>query len=216
MCSGPFQRACSETACQAGTPARPKLPPSALPLQFIKGERIALVGNSFAERMNLFGHFETLLHLRFPEQELVVRNFARPADEVGIQQRSADYTNLDDPMTAFGADTYICFYGFNESYAGPEGAPAFIEKYNRYMDELAAKYPRDDTGAAPRFILVSPIAFEAAGSKLLPSGETENQNLLLYSELVRQVAEARKLAFIDVFRESEKLLQSKPGFAVHN
>ena len=35
-----------------------------------------------AERMNLFGHFETMLHLRFPDKELVVRNFARPADEV--------------------------------------------------------------------------------------------------------------------------------------
>jgi hypothetical protein len=71
------------------------LPPSTLPLEFIAGERIALVGNSTAERMNLFGHFETLLHERFPDKKLVVRNFARPADEVGIRQRATDYTKLD-------------------------------------------------------------------------------------------------------------------------
>jgi hypothetical protein len=43
-------------------PARPALPPSRLPLEFIDGERIAVLGNSTAERMNLFGHFESLLH----------------------------------------------------------------------------------------------------------------------------------------------------------
>src|SRR5687767_8513181 len=84
-------------------PKRPALPPSKLPLEFIKGERIALVGNSTAERMNHFGHFETMLHLRHPDKELVVRNFARPADEVAIRQRSNDYTKLDDPLYAFNA-----------------------------------------------------------------------------------------------------------------
>src|SRR5688500_10667246 len=49
-------------------PKRPDLPPNTLPLQFIKGERIALLGNSTAERMSLFGHFETLLHLRHPDK----------------------------------------------------------------------------------------------------------------------------------------------------
>ncbi len=75
-------------------PKRPDLPPSKLLLEFIKGERIAIVGNSTAERMSLYGHFETLLHLRFPEKELVVRNFARPAEEVSVHQRSGDYTKL--------------------------------------------------------------------------------------------------------------------------
>ena len=103
----------------AARPARPALPPSTLPLLFLDGERIALAGNSTAERMNLFGHFEALLHQRFPGKHLVVRNFARPADEVGNRQRASDSTKLDDPMSAFGADTYVLFFGFNESFAGP-------------------------------------------------------------------------------------------------
>jgi hypothetical protein len=141
-------------------PKRPDLPASVLPLQFIKGERVAFLGNSMAERMNLFGHFETLLHFRFPQQELIVRNFARPAEEVGIQQRSADYTALDDPQLAFGADTYICFFGFNESYAGPEGVEQFRQKYMAYIDTMAKRYARDDSGKWRWVMVTKPAAQE--------------------------------------------------------
>src|SRR5262245_6026873 len=85
----------------APRPKKPPLPPSDLPLKFVKVDRIAFVGNSLAERMNLFGHFEAMLHYRHPELELVIRNFGRPADEVGNRQRSTDYTKLDDPLYAF-------------------------------------------------------------------------------------------------------------------
>ena len=111
MAQGPSKELAVKLMTLPPRPKRPELPASELPLKFLKGERVAFLGNSFAERMNLFGHFETLLHTRFADQELIVRNFARPAEEVGIQQRSADYTALDDPQLAFGADTYFCFFG---------------------------------------------------------------------------------------------------------
>ena len=197
-------------------PKRPDLPSSKLPLEFIKGERIALVGNCTAERMSLYGHFETLLHLRFPDKELVVRNFGRPADEVSIRQRPGDYTKLDDPIAAFGPDTFLCFFGWNESFAGPEGVEKFKADYERFIDEYTAKYPRDDTGTKPRFVLISPIAFEypdkANGitptspidERFLPDGTKENANLKLYTEAVKAVAVKRKLAFVDVFNPTHK------------
>ncbi|MBL8819425.1 MAG: c-type cytochrome [Planctomyces sp.] len=211
MAQGPSKELAEKLLARPPRPARPQLPPSELPVRFLKGERIGFLGNSTAERMNLFGHFETLLHSRFPELELVVRNFARPAEEVGIQQRSSDYTNLDDPMSAFGADTYICFFGFNESYAGPAGIPAFIESYQKYLDQISSRYPRDDSGASPRFVLVSPIAFESAGTSALPSGKIENENLKAYAAAVREVAAQRKLAFVDVFEASFMMFEAKPG-----
>jgi putative heme-binding domain-containing protein len=192
-------------------PKRPDLPPSKLPLEFIKHERIALVGNSTAERMNLFGHFETMLHLRFADKELVVRNFARPADEVAIRQRSADYTNLDDPLYAFGPDTFLCFFGFNESFKGPDGVEQFKKDYEKFIDEYAAKYPRDNTGSKPRFVLISPIAFEPTGDPLLPDGKTENENLRLYTAAVKVVAEKRQLAFVHAFTETLREFKDKPG-----
>jgi putative heme-binding domain-containing protein len=200
-------------------PKRPALPPSKLPLEFVKGERVALVGNSTAERMNLYGHFETLLHLRFPDKELVVRNFGFPADEVGKRQRSADYTHIDDPLYAFNPDTFLCFFGFNESFAGPAGVPQFQADYEKFLDEYAAKYPRDDAGSKPRFVLVSPIAFESptggpasdVWGPFLPDGKKENEHLKLYTAAVKAVADKRKLAFVDLFAPTDKAFAEQPG-----
>lgn len=211
MAQGPSKELAIKLMSLPPRPKRPELPPSQLPLEFLQGERVAFLGNSLAERMNLFGHFETLLHTRFPNKELVIRNFARPAEEVGVQQRSSDYTALDDPQLAFGADTYFCFFGFNESFAGAEGVDAFRDRYAAYLDMIAKRYPRDETNAPPRFILVSPIAFELTGDALLPNGATENENLKLYSDAVAKVAADRKLAFVDVFGASDKVLNSQAG-----
>ena len=192
-------------------PPRPELAPSELPLRFFKGERIALIGNSTAERMNLFGNFETHLQLRFPDSQLVVRNFARPTDEVSTQQRASDYTKLDDPLAAFNADTFLCFLGFNESFNGPAGVETFQRDYERFLDEYAAKYPRDDQGSSPRFVLISPLAFEPTDSLLLPSGVSENANLELYTAAAKSVAESRHLAFVDLFHPSLDLFAKTAG-----
>ncbi|MFM8733935.1 MAG: PVC-type heme-binding CxxCH protein [Pirellulales bacterium] len=192
-------------------PARPPLPASSLPLAFLEGERVALLGNSTAERMNLFGHFESLLHQRFPDRRLVVRNFARPADEVANRQRPNDYTKLDDPLAAFGADTYLLFFGFNESFAGPGGVEKFKADYAKLLDDLAEQYPRDDTNAAPRFVIVSPIAVEASGNPLLPDAEAQNSALALYRNAAKDVAEKRGIAFVDLFDATRREFAAQPG-----
>lgn len=139
---------------------RAALPPSTLPLNFVQRERVAIVGGAMAERFNLFGHFEARLHQQFKDRELVVRNFARPADEVALRQRPSDYTKIDDPLTAFAPDTFLCFFGFNESFAGPAGVEQFKTDYKKFLDEMAKRYPRGEDGSAPRFVLVTPAAFE--------------------------------------------------------
>ena len=195
----------------AARPKKADLPASTLPLQFIKGERIALVGNSTAERMNLFGHFETLLHARFPEKELVFRNFGRPADEVANRQRANDYTKLDDPLFTFNPDTFLCFFGFNESFAGPLGVEKFKADYEKFIDEYSQKYARDDSKSSPRFVIISPIAFESTGDSLLPEGKKENENLKLYADAAKTVATTRKIAFVDIFTPTLKAFDEKAG-----
>lgn len=192
-------------------PKRPELPPSELPLKFLQGERVAFLGNSTAERMNLFGNFETILQLRFAKQELVVRNFARPAEEVGNHQRANDYTKLDDPLAAFGADTYFMFFGFNESFAGEAGIEKYKADYEKYIDEISQRYPRDDEKSQPRFVLVSPIAVEPSGDRLLPNPEERNKLLAIYRDATKAVAEKRKLPFVDLFDASLKTFSKDTG-----
>jgi hypothetical protein len=181
-----------------------------LPLKFAKGERIALVGNSLAERMNLYGNFETMLHARLPLHQLVVRNFARPCDAVDNRQRSSNYTAIDDPLQVFQADTFICFYGFNESFAGEAGEEQFRAAYNNYLDETAAQYRRAN-GEAPRFVLVTPIAFEPTGNPLWPDGAEHNARLNRYAAIVKEVARDRGLACVDLFAPTEPLFTAEPG-----
>jgi putative membrane-bound dehydrogenase-like protein len=173
-------------------------------------ERIALVGNSLAERMNLFGHFESLLHSRFPKHELVVRNFARPADEVGLRQRPSSYTTIDDPVKVFGAQTYLCFFGFNEAFAGAEGEAGFRVTYESYLDEMTSTYPSTD-GKAPRFVIVSPIAWEPTGNPLWPDAIVRNESLRRYAEICREIAEKRGLPFVDLFTPTEQLFVAEAG-----
>lgn len=194
-------------------PKKAALPPSRLPLKFVKHERIAIVGNSLAERMNLFGNFEAMLHYRLPDLELVVRNFARPADEVGKLQRSTDYTKLDDPLYAFNPDTFLCFFGFNESFAGPDGVEKFKTDFEKFIDDYTKKYPRDDAGSPPRFVLVSPIGCEERKHPSPEEAKRVNSNLKLYSAAVETVAIKRKTAFIDINEATYKVFNDRGATA---
>lgn len=178
------------------------------PVDFHKGEKIALVGGALAERMNLYGHFETLLHARLHDQQLVVRNFGWPADEVSRRQRPNDYTKIDDPLKVFAPETFLCFFGFNESFAGPAGLARFREDYPAFMELYATRY---GAGGKARFILVSPVAYENANLPLRPDGTTENANLQRYADAIRRVAEERNLPFIDLFTPTLELFNREKG-----
>jgi len=190
---------------------RPALLPARLPLDFLSGERVAFVGNSLAEKMNLYGHFETYLHLANPDKQLMVRNFARPADELTVRQRPANYDLLDDPLYHFSPDTVFCFYGYNESFAGSSGVEAFIRNYIEYLDQFSERYTRDSTGAKVRFVLVGPIAFEDTADPLLPSADSINAQLNLYNEAIREVSRRTQWPMIDLFSQSQEALQKEPG-----
>ena len=47
-------------------------------------------------------------------------------------------------MTAFGADTYFLFFGWNESFAGPAGIEKFKADYEKFLDEFAKKMQETD------------------------------------------------------------------------
>jgi len=141
----------------------------------------------------------------------VVRNFARPADEVALRQRPNDYTKLGDPLYVFNPDTFLCFFGFNESFEGKDGVAKFTADYEKFLDEYAKKYARDDAGSPPRFVIVSPIAFEPTGDALLPTGTQENANLKLYADAAKAVAEKRGIAFIDLYEPTLKAFTAQPG-----
>ncbi|MDE0821237.1 MAG: hypothetical protein OSA95_08950, partial [Opitutales bacterium] len=99
-----------------------------LPLKLGKATRIGLVGNTLFDRMHEFGHLETLLQQAHPGKELVIRNLSWAADEVDLQPRPANFADANQHLTSMQADVVLAAFGYNESFAGKEGLPAFRER----------------------------------------------------------------------------------------
>ncbi len=198
-------------------------------LQLEKGEHVVLIGNSLAERMQHFGHFETLLHSRFPEIELYVRNLGWSADEVTLvpesvtplensadrigvaggkaplRPRSKDFKDHKHTLADHKADVVLCFFGFNESFRGENGLPQFESDLASFVKAIKEAKP---SGKEPQIVLVSPIAHENLGQRELPDGSANNKNLDRYTAAMKKVAAAEKVTFVDLFAPSKKLMDA--------
>ncbi len=128
------------------------------PLTLKPRDRIVLVGNTLAERMQLFNHFETLLYTRFPDLQLTVRNLGWSGDTVALQPRPLNFGTTPTHLYRQKADVILAFFGLNESFDGQAGLEQFEQDLTAYLRaNLAAQY---NGTSAPRLVLVSPIAHE--------------------------------------------------------
>ena len=160
------------------------------------GDRISIVGNTFAERMQLDGHFEAALHAAMPDHDLSIRNFGWSGDELGIQPRPYKFIGMKEWLRRHKTDVLIACFGMNESYAGYEGLTDFRRNLESWLDDqLATSYNAE---SPPRIVLVSPIAHEDLGPPL-PDGEDHNFILDRYVRIMRQVALRKGVVFIDLF-----------------
>ena len=192
------------------------------------GERIILLGNGLGERFLDHPYLETELHLRYPDQQLIVRNLCRVGDTPGFrphpsrksqwafpgadkfhpqhQAHAGDgfHPTPDEWLTTVKADTILAFFGYNESFDGPEGVERFKGELDAFINHTRAQ--KYNGSAAPRLVLISPIAFENLSAKRdLPDGTKENANLALYTKAMAEVAAARQVEFVDLFDSTAKL-----------
>ncbi len=169
-----------------------------LPLQLRQGERIALVGNTLIDRSHLFGYFETMLHQRYPDHQLIVRNLAWAADTPDLQPRPENFADQDQHLTHEKIDTVFVGYGFNESFAGANGLAAFKESLTKYLQTLKSKAFNGKT--TPRIVLVSPTANEDIDG--VPAAILNNANILIYVEAMQQVAAEQNVGFANVYNDT--------------
>ncbi len=177
-------------------------------LKLEKGDRIVIVGNTLAERMQHFGHFETLLHSRFPNHDLVVRNLGWSADELTLRPRSKDFQDHGHNLEDHRPDVILACFGFNESFAGKAGLAKFSADLAKYVSETkAAKFGGE---SAARLVLLSPIAHENLGRRTLPDGEKNNANIALYTEAMKKVAGEHDVPFVDLFTPTKTVMREAP------
>jgi putative membrane-bound dehydrogenase-like protein len=201
---------------------------ASLDIPIIDKEHIVLIGGNLCSRMMNFGHFETEMHLRYPEKELFIRNMCDGGDTPGFRPHSgrfspwafpgaekfqtelANFSNSqghfetpDQWLTRLEADLILAFFGYSESFEGPEGLDNFKGELNAFVQHtLNQDYNGEST---PQLVLISPIAFQDLTDQYdLPDGKNENENLELYTEAIRMVAEEHHIPFVDVFHITKR------------
>jgi glucose/arabinose dehydrogenase/azurin len=195
--------------------------PAAFALQ--PGDHICLIGNQLPERMQYEGWLDTLLHARFPEHDLVIRNLAFSGDEVANRMRSKNFGTPDEWLSgsaeAIGgyqenrlkstntkADVVFAFFGYGESFAGDAGLPAFRQQLDEWITHTLAQ--RYNGKSAPRIVLFSPIAHQDLHNPDLPDGRENNGRLEMYTLAMSQVAAARGIRFVNLFAPTRALFES--------
>ena len=197
-------------------------------LSIDKNTKIALVGGNLGSRMINYDHFETELHLRYPENNLMVRNMCDGGDTPGFRPHSARFapwafpgaekfqTEFANPsqseghiethdqwMSRLKMDVVIGFFGYSESYEGKANIANYKAELEAFIKHtLAQKY---NDVSAPQLAIVSPTAFEDLSAKIdLPNGTLQNANIALYAQAMKEVCEKNNVLFINAFDASKK------------
>jgi glucose/arabinose dehydrogenase/lysophospholipase L1-like esterase len=185
-------------------------------LKIRPGDHICILGNTLADRMQHHGWLETYLQLRFPDEQLVIRNLGFSGDELTTRLRSANFGSPDDHLRIHEADVIFAFFGYNESFAGADGLAAFKQRLADFIQRtLSNSY---NNYSPPRLVLFSPIAHEDLHDRNLPDGQENNERLAMYTRAMAEVAEAEKATekqqdrvfFVDLFTPSQAAYADAP------
>ena len=192
----------ASTATTTDSAATPKASPTMPPFQLSAGAHVAIIGNGMADRMQHHGWLETMLHIKHPAHQLIVRNLATPGDEVTTRARSKDFGTPDEWLSKVQAGVVFSFFGYNESFAGSEGLPKFKEDLEKFLRDTRAK--NYNGLGAPQLVLFSPIATEKHPDPNFTFNPTINANLAAYTAAMAEVARDQAgVTFVDLFTPSQ-------------
>lgn len=169
---------------------------AAEPFELRDGDRVVFVGSTLTERDQTYGYLETLLTSLYPDRNVTYRNLGWSGDNVFGAARARfgpvaeGYQHLQQHVEALKPTVAFVAYGTNESFEGQAGLPAFLDGLKTVLDMVAK------TGA--RIVIVSPTRQEDLG-RPLPDPAKHNQDLKLYVDALRSVAEKRGYPFVDLY-----------------
>ena len=156
-------------------------------LELKKGDRIIIIGNTLAERMQYYGHFETLLHSRFPELELVVHNLGWSADELTLRPAPGP---LQRPRPhAQGREARRPHRRLRLQRVVRRARRADeVQERPREVHQGRRRPPSTTARTPPRLVLLSPIAQEDLKNPHITDGKKNNENIKLYTDAMAELA----------------------------
>ncbi len=179
---------------------------AAEPFGFQPDDVVAIYGNGLADRMQHDPWVETVLQSQLKGRNVSFRNMSFSGDMVNKRPRNQGFTNDADYLQHVGPDVVFSFYGYNESFAGVDGA----DGYRAELVKLVERYTelRREKGKDVRFVLFSPIAYQNTGDPHLPDGTQLNANLAAYAEATREAAAETGATYVDLFSPTLQLFES--------
>ncbi|WP_345684368.1 SGNH/GDSL hydrolase family protein [Novipirellula caenicola] len=172
------------------------------------GDRIAIVGNTFADQLRIHGYLETMLLQRWPDNPVSIRNLGWGGDMLNARDRPTNFPAEEETLLAHRTDVIVGCFGMGESFAGEEGVQSFQASVDAWIKSLEGKTYNGKSQV--RLVLVSPIANEPLG-KLTPRHEQRDRELSAYSQAMSEVAIAAQVPFVDLYQTSRYLMDEPIG-----
>lgn len=154
-----------------------------------KGQCIAYIGNTLADRMQHDGYLETLIHAAHPKHQLTFRNLGFPGDEINKRPRSANFGSPEHWQDHVGAHVIFAFFGYNEALNSD--AVSF--------KKACATLVQQTRGLGRTIVLISPVAHEDLNSPHLPNGVENNIKLAAITRAMAEVSTELNVPYVDVF-----------------
>ena len=171
-------------------------------LELRKDDRICIIGNTLADRMQHSGWLESLIYTRFPKDNLVFRNLSFSGDELTVRLRSEGFGSPDEWLKKQQADVIFAFFGYDESFKGQDGLAGFRKDLEKFITDTR-KQNYSGKGA-PRLVLFSPVAAEKHPDPNFPDPAPINAKLKLYTDAMAEVSKAAGVPFVDLFTASQR------------
>lgn len=183
----------------AETPVEPPVRP---------GDRIAIIGNTFADQLRIHGYLETSLLQHSQQNPVSIRNLGWGGDMLSARDRPTGFPTEQSTLEAHKTDVIVACFGMGESFAGDEGLDQFKSQLNALIELHSGKTYNGKSEV--RLVLVSPIAYEDLG-KLTPAQEKRNKDLRAYTLAMQDVAGGAGVPFVDLFETSRYLMDEATG-----
>jgi arylsulfatase A-like enzyme/lysophospholipase L1-like esterase len=159
---------------------------------FKANERVALLGATLIERMQMQDELETILMIRTAGKGITFRNVGWSGDDASGRARAVfggyeeGYQRRLKDLAAAKPNHVLVSYGMNEAFDRGLSLDTFKQQMNRLLDDLSkANY---------RVTLLSPPEFEAAETDARLSVYKERHPLV--SAAINEIAQSRGLSIV--------------------
>lgn len=189
------------------------------PFPWKDGDKVALIGGTVIEREQNFGHWETALTRNIPAKNVTFRNLGWSGDTVWAESRgifepsdsrtplgnNAGYIRLIELVKEQKPSVLIFGYGAVEAFAGEPGLPAFLQQYEKIINDCKA-----GSAEGVRVILLSPMELVAMQPPL-PAPTAANEKVKLYQAAIRDLAKKIDARYVTISipaaKNNEELLK---------